>query len=337
MITPFLRSSLINTFELCQGRAWLDYGIGLRGEAGKAALIGSCVHGVLELFGCQKLAIQNKQDHFEHDSFGHWQCSVLAEKFPSTVLDVVYRYYDENNSGLFDGTSYKECEKIVNQALELHDGAFDPRNSNIIAVEYPFDIQVDEPWGEYEYESPTGIVKGRLSLKGTVDQISYEDENTIHILDWKTGKTTKNWATDKEKDLASLYDDIQLQLYYYALSKCFPKIENVLITLYFIRINTPFTIGFDRSDLPKVENFIREKYEEILSVENPKFIAGTKIGWKCRFCAHSKNKQSGTNKSVCDFFQEQLRRYGYNKTMKKFARWESINSYGSGGSSKDRE
>src|SRR5579859_3392287 len=149
MIVPFLRSSSINCFSLCPGRFFIDYNIGRRGEAGKAALIGSICHGVMEVSALYKLAQQNDPNNvtFWHDSFGRWG----GEFYPNITLDVVYEYYDKESPGLLVEDSYEECEKLIKQALSFQDGSFNPQNCDIISAEYPFSVEIKEEWSKYSY------------------------------------------------------------------------------------------------------------------------------------------------------------------------------------------
>ena len=184
MITPFFRSSLLNCFELCPLRCFIEYSVGLRGEANLSALVGSTVHGVMEILALYKLAYQNNQFTFSHDSFGEFTLDDIDEKWNEEVvreflLDISYDYYNKESPGIFTEDSYKECLKLVNQALSFQNGSFDPRNSNIYAAELPFELEINDDWAFYEYEDDKGnIINGQLALKGTIDLVCIEDENT---------------------------------------------------------------------------------------------------------------------------------------------------------------
>lgn len=350
MITPFFRSSLLNTLSLCELRMFLEYSVGYRGESNLAALTGSTVHGVMEVLALYKLALQNDECAVVHDSFGCLTTQELAEPeniLIEKLLRISYDYYDKENPGIFIEDSYKECLKLVNQALSHCNGAFDPRSYNMYAAELPFEIELKDPWAAYSYESPNGLVTGQLCLKGTIDVVYQEDANTLHCLDYKTSKAANCWATGKTKVAdripkdpskeTSLYNDQQMMLYYYVLAHKFPD-KDIIMTLYFIRINKAFTLIFDRKkDLPRIHNWLRERFEYIKSVEIPTWIDGTENGWKCRFCPHNKNKQSGTKLSICRFFQNQFKKKSMDEIMVAHTDYNQLHSYGAGGSSSNRE
>ena len=43
-----------------------------------------------------------------------------------------------------------------------------------------------------------------------------------------------NWATGEEKTQEKLEIDPQLMIYYYAVNKLYPEIDNCIVTIYFI-------------------------------------------------------------------------------------------------------
>lgn len=351
MITPFFRSSLLNTVSLCELRGFIEYSVGLRGGANKSALTGSTVHGVMELLALWKLAQQNNKDEFEHDSFGVFDYNDFnvgcEESLREELLRISYSYYDKESPGLFENDSYEECLQLVYKALKFHNGSYDPRNCNIYAAELPFEITLKDEWAQYEYETPSGKVTGSLSLKGTIDLVTSVDENTIECLDYKTSKNHNDWASGKLKvsdripkkpdKESSLYNDTQLMLYYYVLANTFPD-KDIIMTLYFIRIDKAFTVVFDRKkDLPRIHEWLRERFEYIKSVEQPTWIDGTKDGWKCRWCPFNKNKQPGSKLSVCRYYQKEFSSKTQQEIMLANANYKLIGSYGAGGSQKNRE
>lgn len=323
MIVPFLRSSLITTSRLCEGRVFIEYGIGRRSSDSDATTKGSVIHQVLELMAVEKLNRQNGLSEQEIDPYG--------------ILEEVYQKFDDGKPGVLKDGSYKECIGLLKKALEFQNGIYNPLNQNVLAVEYSFDIEIKEDWAAYKHEIPDGVLAGNLRLKGTCDLICEEDEQTIHIIDYKTSKTTKDWATDKEKTSENIKEDPQLKFYFYALAHEFPQYENIMMTLYFVRLGKPLTAIFDRSDLPDIENWIKKGYKKLQSIEQPKWIDRTKTKWKCRFCAFSKDIEPGSNQTVCKFFQSKLKKDGFQKTMADKADYSIITSYGSGGGKEFKE
>lgn len=306
----------------------------------------------MEVLALYKLALQNGQFEFIHDSFGEFGIEEFTktteDKLRENLLTVSYNYYNKESPNIFTEDSYKECLKLVNQALTHCNRSFDPRNYDMYAAELPFEIELKDDWAGYVYNTPKGEkVSGQLCLKGTIDVVYREDTNTLHCLDYKTSKAANDWASGKTKvsdrvpknpdKETSLYNDQQMMLYYYVLANTFPD-KDIIMTLYFIRINKAFTMVFDRKkDLPRIHAWIKERFETIKNDERPMFIDGTKDGWKCRFCPHNTNKQPGTKLSICRFYQNQFKKNSMNEIMFSNANYNIISSYGAGGSSKERE
>ena len=317
MIISFLRSSLITTSRLCGGRAWIEYNIGRRSDTNDANLKGSIIHQVLEQLALEKLNRQKGNASREIDPF--------------ILLEETYEKFYEENPGKLKDTSRKECISLLEKALMFQNGAYHPLNQNVLAVEHFFDFEIDKPWAEYSYEVPDGTLKGKLRLKGNCDLIIKEDENTLVCIDYKTSSTVKDWATDKEKTPDTIHQDPQLKFYFYALAHEFPQYENIIMTMYFIRLGKPLTAIFERSQLGEIEEWIRKGYNKLQDTDNPKFIDKGPSNWKCRFCQFSKTMEN-EKETTCKFFQRELKEKGMDTTMRNFADYKILSSYGSGAS-----
>lgn len=91
-----------------------------------------------------------------------------------------------------------------------------------------------------------------------------------------------DWATGEEKTLAKLQDDPQLRIYHYAVSALYPQYDHIICTIYFVNDGGPFSICYDKSDLPQTENMLRKKFEIIKQTEIPKL----NKTWKCTKLCH---------------------------------------------------
>jgi CRISPR/Cas system-associated exonuclease Cas4 (RecB family) len=168
---------------------------------------------------------------------------------------------------------------------------FDPRKRNILYPEQRFDITIDKPWAHFKYKTKDGPLEGQLSIKGTIDLITQPNENTAEIIDWKTGRRL-NWATGEEKTQEKLEVDPQLMIYYYAVKKLYPHIDNVIVTIYFINDGGPFSVAFDKSDMHKTEQLLKDKFKKIQHTLKPRLSKS----WKCtKLCHYGKTTFEGTN------------------------------------------
>ena len=216
-------------------------------------------------------------------------------------MEQVYNYY----SSAFDyhdwkALDLKHCKDWTWKALQLNDGMFDPRKRTIVDAEPHFDFEIDEDWADYEYEVNGEKISGKLGMKGTIDLITKVDNGFYEIIDWKTGKRL-DWATGKQKTYEKLQDDPQLRIYHYAASVLYPDVDNIMITIYFINDGGPFSLCFDRSDIPRTKEIIREKFEKIKSTRIPRLSKS----WKCtKLCHQGKTTFEGTH------IKPQLNSYG---------------------------
>lgn len=191
---------------------------------------------------------------------------------------------------------------------------FWPLDLDIVAPEGKFDFEIKEDWAKYSIKQGEKTLDGYLGLKGTIDLLTRVDEKTLEIVDWKTGKRW-NWAKGTEKTQASLQDDPQLRLYHYAASKLYPDVDQIIVTIFFIRDGGPYTMLYTKDDLPKTEEMIRTRFEEIKKTKKPQL----NKTWMCsKLCHFGKNtfKDSGSSVlPIVEFRRGQVNQKGDTMTM----------------------
>lgn len=329
MICTYARSSSLGTLDWCEHQYFLLYNIGLPSRGSIAADKGTVCHKVLECLGYYKHCLQNGTDHWEDDNFG---VMFLHDCEPMALTELAYRYYTKQSSALaWKESDLEDCKKWVNMALSFNSGYMDPRNQDIFALEQKFDFEVVRDWSKYKYPLLDGtFLEGYMALKGTIDLITKEDDKTLHIIDYKTGKRI-DWATGKEKTQDSLFHDKQLRLYHYAVSHMFPQYDTVMVTIFYIRSGGPFTVCFTKDDLKVTEDMLRTKFEKIWATQVPKL----DISWKCsKLCPFSKPSEHDPSKTTCEFFRDKIKKDGMDATLYELADWSRISTYGSGGGRK---
>lgn len=264
---------------MCPQQYFIEYVLGIRSPSNKKADKGTIVHKVLEILACIKLASQNNKKQIEDDIVG--KINVVKYSLNS-ITEKVYNYYTKEFSHHeWDLKDYKDCHAWVNKAITHNNGMFDPRNRTILQPEQHFDIEIKKPWSKFKYTYQNTVLEGNLAIKGTIDLITKVDDNTIEIIDWKTGRRL-DWATGEEKTPEKLQKDAQLKIYHYAVSQLYPEIEHVMLTINFINDGGPFTICYDKSDLLSTENMLKEKFEIIKNTQIPQL----NKSWKCNKLCH---------------------------------------------------
>ena len=245
---------------MCEQQYFFEYVLGWRGPSNKKADKGTIVHKVLEILAIIKQAQQNKDKTVVDDVVG----KISVSKYNlDTIIEKVYKYYTEQfKHHAWETKDYKDCYNWVYKAINYHNGMFDPRNRTIVCPEQRFDIEIKKPWAAYKYETNNEVLEGNLAIKGTIDLITKADDNTLEIIDWKTGRRL-DWATGSEKTQEKLEVDPQLRIYHYAIKQLYPDIDNIIVTIYFINDGGPFSVCFGPKDLVATESMLRDKFEQI--------------------------------------------------------------------------
>jgi len=279
MIITYLRSSSYSTHSMCEQQYFIEYVLGWRGPSGQKADKGTIVHKALEVLALIKQAEQNNLKEVVDEIVG----KINLNKYSlDTIIEKVYKYYSTQCSHhKWTKKDFEECSKWTYRAITDHRGIFDPRTRNILQPEQHFDIVINKPWAEYSYIINDETVSGNLAIKGTIDLITKVNDDTLEIIDWKTGRRL-DWATGEEKTLAKLYKDPQLKIYHYAVKKLYPSYKNIIVTINFINDGGAFSVCFEDSDLADTEKMLREKFQRIKSVKRP-VLSKT---WKCNKLCH---------------------------------------------------
>lgn len=274
--------SRIKTFDACKFKYWLNYhrpDVSLKSNWG--ASHGSLVHDVLE----------NYSNGNDLDPIGR-----LYKGYGGT-LETLDRYQEPeimetplvwakpkdyaDKQPMCDECPYaKEEEGICGVSREpLNNLPGCPRDlfdKSISMVERTIDRYKDI-WPKLirdENGSPIGCEYGfNINIPGTdipmigyMDLVVEHDEDTIEVIDYKTGVHTQNYDECRR--------DIQVRMYSLASRRVFIddydkrgfKYKNIILTFdYFTK--DPITLAFSEEEDLKTENYVRNKIREIESTE----------------------------------------------------------------------
>ncbi len=314
---------------------FVDYVLGWHSPANIAAEKGSIVHKALEMIARVKFAKQKHQLEIE-DEIGKFKIADLTQEI---ILNLAYHNSVEKTKQWYDwnDSHFEDCKKWLNIALKYNNGMFNPMKQEIIIPEKYFDITIEEDWAKYNYKLPNGKqLEGQLAIKGTMDLIAKVDDNTYEMIDYKTGKR-KDWNTGEEKTYEKLCTDAQLRMYYYAASKSFPNIKQIIVTIFYINDGGPISMCFTKDDLEKTEEMLKKRFNAIRNTHKPKKIYPN---WKCSklcyFGKHDMNHNKITadeykEKSICAKIGNELLTLGMERVMMKHNRDETFKAYSEGG------
>jgi hypothetical protein len=288
MNIQYLRASSIKTYEGCQFQFFLDSILEIPSGSGKKALLGTIVHHVLEI-----MARATKLGHKDGLLLDHVK-----------LLDICWKRYKIENTGkieLADGADKKFCLKSIEKVLGTK---YDPRNLKVLHTERQFRIPLTLPGFTFEYYDVLSkkTTAGNYEIRGTIDLITKLDDQTLEIIDWKTG-SRKSWETGELKE----YDyfaskDIQLRMYDLAVSMLYPQYKTRLLTIHFVNDGGPFTVCFDDDQRKETLNIIKEQFNTIKGNHLPtriKEVNGSQA-WKCKTTCHFGKTKTTNGCSVCD-------------------------------------
>ena len=313
MLCTYLRSSSIGAYDFCPHSYFINYLLDIYSPPNLKTEKGTIVHKVLEILAKAKLAQQNNEDYFNDEIFKDKISS--KDLHIKMICEKCFEYYSSVSKHNWNHKDYLEIEKLVTDAIMLSDGMFNPLKRHIICPEMHFDININKHWAKYIFELPNKeTIDGHLAIKGTIDLITKINDDTLEIIDWKTGRRW-NWGKNKEKKYSDLCNDIQLRLYHYAVSKLYPQYNNIMLTIFFIRDGGPFTIAFGPKDIKITEDILRQKYTKIKMDTLPHM----NKGWHCKsFCHYGKTIDNGSKKTICETVRDNLVNLGMDATITKY-------------------
>lgn len=266
MQVNYLRASTIGTYKDCEWKFYLQYILGFPSKAGKKALLGTIAHHILEIFAKAKASGHTEYNTSKRTDI-RYICRICWERY--TKENPEFEYTDEDK--IF----------VYNQVMSVVNSVYDPLKLEILRTEHQFEI--DMVWPGFQIEKDS-----YMKLRGTIDLITKIDDETIEIVDYKTGQRT-DWITGEEKDFYKFIADVQLRFYNLACSKLYEQYKHRLFTIIFTRDGGPFTVTFTEKELYDTIDQIRRIYWEICNNSNPKRLIDEKWDqiWKCNY--------------VCDF------------------------------------
>lgn len=353
MIIVQTRSSAVNNWELCQQQYFLTYGLGYESRVGVKAIKGTACHKVLEI-----LALITQSGKYEYKDeivdikftkeqwFAEEHLSVeKIDKLNSTrvnkstylydcripygqiqyggevveqIIQQVYKYYTERSELKFAPVDLKDVRNYVHIVLDYKNRIFDPRKRNVFAVEQRFSLEIPGKEFTYNYDFDGTNISGQLRINGTIDFITKIDDETLEIIDYKSGLRT-DFATGEVKTFKKLQDDKQLMLYYYAARRLFPQYKNIIMSIFFIRDGGAFTLNYDDATIPKVLKNLKKHFDVVRYTEYPKMLSEDQSDFRCnRVCHYYKQTSPCGTTNMCKFINNIIQEIGINETINKY-------------------
>jgi len=334
MLVTYVRSSSYNNFDFCQMQYFLTYVLGWQSASGKRADMGTMAHKVMEILaGLKKFQQDNPRKKWleiEDDKCGKVRVSkddLYTDAFVDELIAKSIKEYGETSTHKFYRKERQEITDTVYTFLTHNGGQFDPRQRNVYYPEPHFDLPIEEEWAKFDFVDANGNTqKGQLAIKGTIDLVTLVNDDTIEVIDWKSGRRL-DWASGEEKTYKKMENDPQLLLYFYAMSKMFPDFPNRIMSIFFYKDTegepdpTPYSFCFTDADEGRFLEMLRKRVEEIRQTTNPSVLDPTRNDFRCKYLCHfCKNNFEGESQSMCIITEKHLKEHGIQETVKKYTR-----------------
>lgn len=278
--------SAINSYNFCVFQYYLSRILGLETVSGKAALQGTIVHEVLETMAKINL----------HDKKPIDPMIILEKKWEKHVkLNPHIEIRRTTTRG--EAADFRKCRESVEKVLA---SSYNPYQINkVIRTEKWFSIEHTGPeWQTYD--------GGQFKSRGFIDLILEIDDNTLEIVDYKTGKK-QDLGNFKDKDFWDLINDLQPRLYHLAVRELYPNYDNIIVTFYYINEGGPISFSFNELDELETINRIRSFFEE---VKKRKLVTRNRC-WKCKMCSFNKG-------NFCDIIWSDFKMFGLDYLEKEY-------------------
>lgn len=265
---------------------FLSYILGYRTPSGKAALLGSAAHKVLEGVALCKLHHQGESAKTDK-VLGRIGKKLKLEEWKEKS----FAHYKKESKGLLEDSDFKILNSHVESTV---DNPYFPFNLEVVAAEQYFIIDVEKPWARYSYPSDSGVESGTLKINGVIDLVFRGDDGKLCYMDYKFGKL-RDWATGKEKNYDTLHEDVQLCIYYWAIRQLL-KEEEVFPYIWYAAQGKMFSLTFDESQLKLAEQTLQSIFLQMKAIVEPK----CNYSYRCKWCDFSTAKFSNYGKDKMD-------------------------------------
>jgi hypothetical protein len=261
-----LSASKIKSYKMCPFKFYLEYHLQLGTGTTFAAEQGSMVHVVLEKMGQDvKDGIPKKESNifnywmdevlYAYQEEGIWKLSPKALEREKQCIGCEYNLDGHCQIANMPIDNFEGCPKdeyedalwLVQKVLN-DESVNSPLNKKILDVEQLFKIQI-----------PDG--NSNITINGIIDVITELDNDTIEIVDYKTGKYVQSYNECAK--------DPQLLIYHLAAKTQWHNYRNFFITIYYLR-KKPLTLSFSPKDEVGTENALKHYWHSIINDQSPK-------------------------------------------------------------------
>jgi len=286
-----LSASAIKSYKFCYFQYLLSYILEMESRSGKSAVLGNVVHKALEWIGL--LAKRDKQIDIE------WLIERAWDEIVSQNEHLGLKRINRNG----ESADFKFCRICIEKVLDAP--PYNPQELKVLDVEKRFDISMP---GKI-WKTP----QGQFRITGYIDLVHEIDDNTIEIVDWKTGKRS-DYGSTKPKDFYDILKDAQPRIYHFAASQLYPKYSNVIVTFYYINDGGPIMLPYSQDDMIMTVGAIWRVFKKI---QNDSVVTRN-ITWRCpKFCQFGRM-------NVCDSAWADMSSHGFDFISQKYGKMSVV-------------
>lgn len=289
-------ASAYDTYKLCEFKWYLSYPLGFVGESGPAALLGTIGHKVLEVLSTASIVKHDKNSKI-------WD--------PVYLWNTSFNHYYNLEPNSAEQIPEDKIRKVSRGIINLLNSEYTPIRDNTISSEAQFYIPIEEPG----FELPKEFIKpGRpkyFTIRGRIDRVDKIDDETVEIIDYKTGSRVCWDSKDRhKKEPSDLRNDIQPRMYHMAAKHLYPWAKNILVTFIYITDGGPIQVPFCDEDIKETKQILLKRYRAIRFNEEPQ----RNTGWHCNVLCDFGDKKSG----VCSHVWKEVQEAGYKFVENKY-------------------
>jgi hypothetical protein len=282
-----ISASSYDVYSHCEFKWYLSYVLGFESESGPAALLGTISHKVLEVLS-QAAVVGHRKDSKIWD--------------PSYLWDISFNHYYNSEPHIAEQITDDKLRKVCRGLHSLLDSEYTPVRDNTISAEAAFNIPLEEP----AFKLPDGRY---FTLRGRIDRVDKLDDETVEIVDYKSG-SRMDWNSEDrhKKEPEDLHREIQPRMYHLAAKHLYPWAKNFLVTFIYFTDGGPVTVPFCEPDLVETRNILLKRFRTIKSNEDPQ----QNKSWKCnKLCSFGPT-------GICDDVWREIKQVGHEFVENKY-------------------
>jgi len=288
-----LSASSIESFNWCNWRFMMNQILGFEDESGPSATIGHIGHKFLEIL--------TRASIVKHDPKSKiWNFEYL--------LNACFNHYYNDLPHVCEKIKNPDLKKLALGLEYTLNSIYTPVRDNSLCAEVSFNIDIKEPSFIIKNHQNQDDIK-YLKIRGKIDRVDKIDDETIEIIDYKTGTRSNFESKDRsKKDEIYLYKQFQPRIYHYACRYLYPWAKNVLVTFFYMTDGGPITIPFHEEDAIETTEMLRQQHITIKTTTDPQ----KNITWKCKnFCSYGKS-------GLCDEIWNEKEKFGLDFIQEKY-------------------